>query len=80
MVLAQKNRHIYITWIVDPDLSPSNHNNIIFDKNTYWRKDPFQQTMLGKLDAYMQVNETGFLTLILHTKQLQVDQRPQCKI
>ena len=38
-----------------------------------------RQTVLGKLDGYMQKNETGPLSYTTHKNKLKMDWRPKCE-
>ena len=43
------------------------------------KRQSLQQMVLGKLDSYMQRNETESLTYTLHEIKLKTDERPKCE-
>lgn len=45
----------------------------------HWRKESIQQIVLGNLDLNRWKTDMRFLSLTLHTTQLQMDQTPQHK-
>ena len=43
------------------------------------KRPSLQQMVLGKLDSYMQKNETRSLSYIIHKNKLKMDERPKCE-
>jgi hypothetical protein len=59
--------------IEDSDMNPHSYTHLIFDKgakNIWWRKEPLQQMLLGKLDMCMPKTETRSLSFTLYKCQL----------
>ena len=57
-------------------MNPQLYGQLIFDKagkNIQWERQSLQQMMLGKLDSYMQNNETGPRSYTLHKNKFKVD-------
>ena len=42
-------------------------------------KKSLQQMMLGKLDSYIQKNETQPFSYTIHKHKLEIDERPKCE-
>ena len=43
------------------------------------KRQSFQQMVLGKLESYMQKNETGPHSNTLHKTKFKMDERPKCE-
>ena len=44
------------------------------------KRQSLQQIVLGKLDSYMQKNETGPFSYTRHKNKPKMDERPKCEI
>ena len=60
----------------NPDASSQLCGQLIFDKggvNMQWERQSLQQMLLGKLDNYVQKNETGPLSYTIYKSKLKMD-------
>ena len=44
------------------------------------KRQALQQMVLGKLDSYMQKNESGSFSYTTHKNKLKMDKRPKCEM
>ena len=78
VVLAQKQTHTD-PWnrIENPEMGPQLYGQLIFDKSgktIRWKKgQSLQKMVLGKLDSYMQKNETRPFSYTRHKDKLKMD-------
>ena len=71
----------YCKCMLKINFHPQVYGQVIFDKageNMQWKK-ALQQMVLGKLDSYMQKNETGPLSFTIHKTKFKMDERPNCE-
>ena len=57
-------------------MDPQLFGQLIFDKagkNIQWKKDSLQKMVLGKLNGYMQKNETGLPSFTIHRNKFKMD-------
>ena len=65
----------------NPEINPELHSQLMFDKagkkNQWKKRQSLQQMVLGKLDSYMQKNETGPFPYTIHKNKFKIDERPK---
>ena len=63
-------------------MDPQLYSQLIVNKagkNIHGKRQSLQQMVLGKLDSYMQKNETRALYYTTHKDKLKMDEGPKCE-